>query len=307
MKVINIIPITQTSPSDNGLYFDGRPCFNPEGNTVLFERNGNGISRNQLWTVDINTNSENLYYKSDTYGCLRASWSWNPKQKSNQIAFTGIFPKGHLPTSRIMLLDENGMNNSATHLIVPGYEKAQLSYPAWYANEMTLLITDYSNNDPKLLKFDINSAQSEKLTYPDFWSGMGTVNPVVSTLIAYAGQRVKSKGYYQKKNKVYIQNGYSEPIVFSNPADDVDGRTPWFSNDGRILAFESKTEQTNLQIFLKKVDLTNPNTPIIHVDGPSLAAAHPKFSRDGSLIVWAQNNEQGGSQIYMGTIIDNDD
>lgn len=311
MKVINIIPITQTGSKNNGSkgngpYFDGRPCFGPKGNTVLFERIRKGMPRNELWTVDINTKSEKLYYKSDEYGCLRASWSWNPKQKSNQIAFTGIYPNGDLPTSRIMLLDENGADNSATHLVVPGYKDAQLSYPAWYANEKVLLITDYSNNQPKLLKVNIDTLQSEKLTYPGFCSGMGTVNYVDSNLIAYAGQAVNSNGYHQKKNKVYIQNGNSKPAIFSDPTPHVDGRTPWFSNDGRIMAFESKSETTNLQIFLKKVDLKNLNTPIIHVKGPIHPAEHPKFSPDSSRIVWAQKNTQGGIQIYMGTIIDTD-
>ncbi|WP_298507707.1 hypothetical protein [uncultured Kordia sp.] len=303
MKVIDIIPITQTGAYANEHYIDGRPCFSPDGNTVLFERKGNGINIQEFWIVDINTNIESVYYKSNTYGCSRASWSWNSKQNKNQIAFTGVFPKGNLPNGRIMLLDENGANNSAQQLTVTGYAKAELFYPAWYANEPKLLVTDYSNQQPKLLKVNINSLQSKELTYKGYWSGMGTVNPVDSDLIAYAGQPITSGGYNQQNNKVYLQNGNNKPIIFSSPAKNVNGRAPWFSSDGRVMAFESQSGKTPLQIFLKRVDLSKPSTPMIPVSNLNFAAQHAKFSPDSSRLVWAQNDGEGRSRIFMGTIV----
>ncbi|MBC8754353.1 PD40 domain-containing protein [Kordia sp. YSTF-M3] len=300
MKVIDIHPITQTGTNSKEHFVDGRPCFSPDGNTVLFERTGKGIPRAQFWTVDIQTNSENPYYKSDTYGCLRASWTWNPTTGLPQIAFTGIYPEGDNPTSRVMLLDENGADNSATHLTVPGYQDAQLSYPAWYPNEPALLMTNYSQLE--LLKVNIISLKSSVLTPNNYWSGMGTLNRANPKIIAYAGQTKGSGAYHQKINKVLLQVGQNNPVVFSDPAKGTIGRTPWFSPDGNIMAFEAYSTQPKLQIFLKKVDLANPNTPIIHVKGPSSPAQHPKFSPDGSRLVWAQNDGQGKTQIYMGTV-----
>jgi Tol biopolymer transport system component len=302
MKVIDIHPITQTGTNSNEHFTDGRPCFSPDGNTVLFERAGKGIPRAQFWTVDIQTNSENLYYKSDTYGCFRASWSWNPKQHSKKIAFTGIYPQGDNPTSRIMLLDENGANNSATHLTVPGYQDAQLSYPAWYPNELALLMTNYSQL--QLLKVNINSLASDVLTSKQTWSGMGTVNEADSNIIAFAGQPAGSGKYDQQINKVLLQVGTDAPMVFSDPAKGAIGRAPWFSPDGKIMAFEAYSTPPKLQIFLRQVDAINPQSqPIIPVSDPNYGAQHAKFSRDGSKLVWAQNDNEGRSQIYMGTII----
>jgi len=45
MKVTNIHPITQTGVTASEHYIDGRPCFSPDGNTVLFERAGKEIPR----------------------------------------------------------------------------------------------------------------------------------------------------------------------------------------------------------------------------------------------------------------------
>lgn len=302
MKVKDIYPITQVGVNANENFIDARPCFSRDGNTVLFERSGNGIPKAQFWTVELPTKIASLYYKSDTYSCFRASWSWNPSQNSKQIAFTGIYPDGDKPTSRIMLLDENGANNSATHLSVPGFQDSELSYPAWYPNELSLLMTNYSQL--QLIKVNINTLKSSVLTTPKYWSGMGTVNQAKPSMIAYAGQSAGSGKYNQDNNRVLLQVGNNTPVVFSDPAQGKIGRAPWFSNDGSIMAFEAISPKGKLQIFIRKVDQENPqSTPIISVSNSNFAAQHAKFSRDGSRIVWAQNNEKGGAQIYMGTVV----
>ncbi len=301
MKVIDIHAITQTGTNSNEHYVDGRPCFSPDGNTVLFERTGNGISRAQFWTVQIPTNIEKCYYKSHTYGCLRASWSWNPTQNSKQIAFTGIYPQGDTPMSRIMLLDENGVDNSATHLTVPGYKNAELSYPAWYPNELALLMTNYSKLE--LLKVNMNSLDAKVLTSDAYWSGMGTVNQVDSNMIAFAGQPAGSGKYNQQINKILLQVSNNTPVIFSDPAKGAIGRAPWFNPNGSVMAFEANSTQQKLQIFIREVDVNNPQSPpIIPVSNPKFAAQHAKFSPDGSKMVWAQNDGKGRSQIYMGTL-----
>lgn len=201
-----------------------------------------------------------------------------------------------------MLLTENGADNSAQQLTVSGYENAELAYPTWYANGLTLLVTNYTNNQPKLLKVNINSLQSQELTYQGYWSGMGTVNLVNDEIIAYGGQSESSGIYNQNNNKICMQIGDNTPFVFSDPAEGAIGRAPWFCNDGQLMAFEAMSGQGKLQIFIKSVDLSNRNTPIIPVGNGNFAAQHAKFSPDGSQLVWVQNDNQGRSRIYLGTI-----
>lgn len=302
MRVTNIYPITQLN-SFSKTYIDGRPCFSPDGNSVLFERKGSDIKLNQLWLVDLKSETEQLYYSSDTYSCLRASWSWNPNQPSKQIAFTGIDPSGTVP-SKIMLLDEGGSNNSAIHLVVQNYEDSILSYPAWYANEESLLITNYSKF--QLIKASINNSYPANVVTPDtFWSGMGTVSPVDDQLLAYAGQPATKGRYNQKINKVMIQDGNgNNPTVFSSKLPKTIGRTPWFNPDGTVMAFEhhSETNPDLLQICLKQIGKPPYNDPIVLVSNPNQDAEHPKFSPDGTKLVWMQNTAPNKFQIFIGTI-----
>lgn len=297
MEVIDIQPITQTTSETS--YIDGRPCFGPDGKTVLFERNGGDILRSEFWTVDIETKTPATpYYTSDQYSCFRAAWSWNPNQHNGQIAFTANYPNG---VSKIMLLDENGPSNSAQELVVQGYQvNTRLSYPAWYANEMALLITDYSSLS--LIKATINGTFLGVVSSRTKWAGMGTVSAKNSNVIAYAGQGVNDKGYHQDVNQIWIERPGNMPTLFSSKNGI--GRGPWISPDGRIMAYEGTENGTsgNLQIFLKEITppYTNKALPVSNANHNSL---HAKFSPDGKKIVWAQHMSSNKAQIFMATII----
>lgn len=304
MEVIDIHAITQVDSSGPS-YVDGRPCFSPDGKTVLFERSGGGISLAEFWSVSIDKASvETVYYTSDNYNCLRAAWSWNPHQKNNQIAFSANYKNG---ISKIMLLDAGGVSNSAKELIIKGYQaNIKLSYPAWYASsnadEETLLITDY--NALNLIKATTHGEFLGVVSSGTKWSGMGTVSAISPNVIAYAGQSISTEGYDQNVNQIWIQRVGAAPTLFSSKERDTIGRAPWISPDGSIMAFEalSNGSSGNMQIFLKQIGKSPYNDPIISVSDATHPSQHAKFSPDGTKLVWMQTTARGKTQIFMGTI-----
>ncbi|MEP0264620.1 hypothetical protein [Dokdonia sp.] len=295
MEVTDIKALTQVTSKKP--YLDGRPCFSPDGKTVLFERSGSGIDLAEFWSVSINeVGSELPYYISDTYKCLRAAWSWNPNQEKDQIAFTA----NSNGISKIMLLDENGKSNSARELSIQGYQaNISLSYPAWYANEMALLITDYKGLS--LIKATTDGVFLGVVSSRTKWAGMGTVSALHPTTIAYAGQSINSTGYDQSINQIWIERATSPPALFSSKSTI--GRGPWFSPDGKIMAYEGTDGlSNNLQIFLQEVGEFPYNNKAIPVSAITNNSLHAKFSPDGTKLVWAQHTAQGKSQIYIATI-----
>jgi Tol biopolymer transport system component len=299
MKVIDKKPITQVIDASEFKYIDGRPCFAPDGNTVLFERSGSGITKAQFWSVNISSkDKEAVFYTSDTYTCLRADWSWNPNQKKNQIAFTANYRNG---VSKIMLLDVSGASNSAKELVIQGYQaNTRLSYPAWYPNESSLLITDY--NALALLKATIEGEFLGVVSSGTKWAGMGAVSAKHPNVIAYAGQAINSNGYNQNINQIWIQHPGSHPALLSGKGTI--GRGPWFSPDGKIMAYEGTDGVSNtLQIFLKKIGKFPYNKKAIPVSNIKNNSLHAKFSPDGTKVVWAENTAKGKAQIFIGTII----
>ena len=297
MQVTDIKPITQLS--GNTSYVDGRPCFAPDGETVLFERKGGGITLDQLWSINLGVGgSETLFYKNDTYACLRAAWSWNPDQKADQIAFTANSGAG----SFIILLTLGGETITARQLTVNGYKaNKSLSYPAWYGGEEALLITDYTGL--QLIKATTSGDFLGVVSSRSRWAGMGTVSAANGAIIAYAGQSVNREAYDQQVNQIWIQQGIF-PNLFSNKATGAIGRAPWFSPDGSVMAFEAQVDfnPNSMQICLKKVGQYPYNDGILTVSDPSQFAQHAKFSPDGSKLVWMQNTGLGKAQIFMGTI-----
>jgi Tol biopolymer transport system component len=295
MYLTDIRPITQTGVKTEK-FIDGRPCFSPDGKTVLFERSGASLNFAQFWSVLLdNVLPEKLFYKSDSYNCLRAAWSWFGDYPQ-AIAFTGTTKK----ESTIMLVSDNATNNSAKCLNVKNYASAILSYPAWYPDGESLLISNYSNY--RLIKLNIKTQEVLLITPELFMSGMGTVSAANSNMIAFAGQP-RNEPYDQFINQIWIQDGHNDPELFSSDAKGAIGRAPWFSPDGSLMAFEAKGNNNRLQIFLKPTAIPYQNLKATQVSEATLYAQHAKFSPDGKTLIWAQQTRENCSQIYCGTII----
>jgi len=299
MQVSNIRPITQLATNDSK-YIDGRPCFSPDGNTVLFERGGSDLKFAQFWSVPLNdSKQEQCFYYSDFYGCFRASWSWNNVLGPQTIAFTGVNDKG----VTLWLLEPGAEPNSATQLLVKNHEKNALSYPAWFADGESLLISNYSNL--QLIKVNLANHDVWTLTPELFSSGMGTVSATNSNLIAFAGQPRTDQPYNQNINQIWIQDGFNDPVLFSSDEKNAIGRAPWFSQDGAFIAYEALDASGLMQIYIKSVAQPYNQVSAVQVSlvtEKGMYAQHGKFSPDGKTIIWAQQTSKNCSQIYAASI-----
>jgi hypothetical protein len=275
ITISNRRALTQTQSQT---FVDGRPCFDPSGKTVLFERAQGGLQYSQLWSVALaGPGSESLYYSAN-HDCLRASWSWNTEQSSHQIAFTGTnFP--------VYTINADPSNFDEQQLSVTGYDGASLSYPAWYPSS-ELLIANYS--DYKLIKADLSGNFLGELTASTFWSGMGTLNQAAPDIIAYAGQLAGSGVYHQKNNKVWLQDGNDAPEQVSPLGKKQIGRAPWFTPDGQYIGYENIDTKNVYQVWLQALIQPYDQQLPVQVSVGGEVSQHIKFSPDGATAVWAQ-------------------
>ena len=280
--------LTQT---DDKSYIDGRPCFDPSGTLVLFERSGGGLSFAELWTVPLaSPGTESTYYSSSEHDCFRPAWSWNPDQTERQIAFTGLNYPVYTINADPNCFDEQKLN-------VHGHERANLSYPAWYPNS-DLLIANYSIH--KLIKADLAGAFLGVLTNAEFSSGMGTVNRADTDTIAYAGQRTRPGVHYnQDNNRIWLQNGSDQPQMVSPEGSGQIGRAPWFTPDGQYIGYENYDADNIYQVWIQ--ELVPVNEPLqvqpVQISVGATPSQHVKFSPDGSTAVWAQGGRVHAADI----------
>ena len=131
------VQLTQTGHTQ---FLDGRPCFSPDGTTVLFMRqslvfNG-GVGNSDFYQVPIaSPGNEQLFFSAQNYSVTRPDWSWKPG--NNCIAFTAIdgSPNSVKPGQGFGLLEaiSNTSAGNADYVQVSGVKgNMSLSYPSWY-------------------------------------------------------------------------------------------------------------------------------------------------------------------------------
>jgi Tol biopolymer transport system component len=116
---------------------------------------------------------------------------------------------------------------------------------------------------------------------------MGSANPK-NTTAAFAGQLNNNNSYNQEDNQIWRLNarGYALQV------DPGPGRSPWWHPDGTYIAFESKRSGNGYGIYTIFPDGK-------HLKGPytdaTIDANHPKFSPDGTKMVFSAKDKIGGN------------
>ncbi len=280
-------------------YIDGRPAFSPDGSLVLFERSAPPSYAQTSFYV-INTTGGRavpLVPKNLPTGLsfTRPDWSWN--RSSYPIIFSGNLPATQQASVQwnIYVLD---LSTRTIECVLPGVASMNqiYSYPSWYPDGVHASITNYywvrPNPLPDLNKLDVQDGSLTALTDPGaIWPGMSSVAQLAQfddPPIAFAGMTPQSANngvYNQDENQIWLRlpGGQLQQV------QTLQARAPWWSPDGRFLAFESNRMSRSYQIFLQ-----NPYEPAeftAAVTPPGLYVQHAKWSPDGTKIVFAYSHD----------------
>ncbi len=129
---------------------------------------------------------------------------------------------------------------------------------------------------------------------PDsLFAGMPSISQANSADLAFPGQKAVPP-YNQDNNKVYISTAPSNATLL----DSAQGRAPWWSPDGTLVAFESDRNGGNYALYVAQPD----GSGLQQLTDPTVGAVHPKFSPDGKNIVFAGFQNPGDKKYSIGII-----
>lgn len=253
--------------------FDYWPCISPDGKTILFNRKTAGKGWDLLSVSSEGGEISPFFPEKTPISITRANWS----KGSNLISFNG---RSEIGKNSIWLTDKNGSNPRMLTISNLG---DNIYYPSWYPDGKALVVVDSDEKTLKLVNIENQTAVS--LTDSSkILAGMPTVSPN-GKMIAFAGQENIGKTYNEKLNSIWLLNENGDFHLLEN--EQLQGRTPAWSPDGKWIAFESNRENNKGQyaIFIIKTD----GSSLRRVTPYHLNANHPVWTPDGKRILFSSS------------------
>lgn len=220
---------------------DYRPVVDPTGRYVIFERTLPGSTTCNLYILDLATSGGGpTPYVPSVDGSSRPDWS----KAFDVVAFCndhGIwFAQGAGGTDPWLLS-----------------KTADMIYPAWYPSGKNLLVmnkqpstTSTTSPTPRTSKILDNGLIAQQVMADGkLWGGEPSVNPVNPAQYVFAGQPIAEQSTYNEDlNYIWLVDASTNPETI-RPLDqkalksgfnpNFQGRAPWWSPDGKWVAFES--------------------------------------------------------------------
>jgi hypothetical protein len=211
----------------------------PTGQHVIFERTISGSLACNLYILDLATSGGSpTPYAPKVHGSSRADWS----KALGVVAFCngdGIWLAQGAGGADPLLLGKT----------------AEMIYPAWYPSGNSLLVMNQqpstTSPTPRTSKIlDNGSIAQQVMADGTLWGGEPSVNPGNPAQYVFAGQLIAGQSSYnQDMNYIWLVDASASPATIrpldqnapkSGPFDpNFQGRAPWWSPDGKWVAFES--------------------------------------------------------------------
>lgn len=259
-------------------FADYRPVFSPDGRAVLFERTPAGGGNTTLYILRLDGGEPEPFLEDVPPGITdqtRADWHAG----SGGVVFCG---------NGGPLCLANGDGTGAQ--VISGTEG--MIYPSWFANgeEMAVMMTGKA---PYTGRVDRAGNLLGRMSPDDLYAGMPSISQQNPAILAFPGQPAVPP-YNQSNNRIYIGTDAKTARLL----DGKQGRAPWWSPDGRVLAFESdRAPSGQYAVYVSTPDGSCQQ----QLTDPRYGAQHPKFSPDGKTIVLAAR-PGAGLQKAIGTI-----
>jgi hypothetical protein len=166
---------------------------------------------------------------------------------------------------------------------------------------------------PRTTKIDPSSGAviTQVMGSPLVWGGMPTVDFRDSARIAFAGQWIGSQTVYnQDRNYIWLIDAswqIEHCVAPVRPLDpqanakgafrpEFQGRAPWFSPDGKWVAFESAHADPKNEFYTIFIQSAQGDGPARQVTDIKWNANHAKFYPDGERLVATLLQEPGGER-----------
>lgn len=284
-----LLPYSLSSPVE-----DYRSAVNADGTAVIFERWTNptrGVENPPfvLYQLALSRNEPPTPFLS---GSPRVNVSTRPD--SSWVTGQVVFSNGR----GVWLVGADGVDPA----LIGG--TADMIYPAWFPMPPPYQALAVYNEQtsasplPNTTEIDVEgNLIATALAGPGLYAGMPSVNPVDPTLIAFAGQSVANGSYDQDANYIWLVDTSKDPVTpvpletgapISGPFQKQwQGRAPWWSPDGKWVAFESnrahppapgQTSGGLYAIFLYQVGGT---TAAVQLTDPKWNMNHAKWFPNG--------------------------
>jgi len=280
------------------------PRFSPDGKTVLFSRceisSGCGGASTSgywtLWTARIRNSRPAQFVVLPDVSATRSNWLLSRSGPREQIAFEGVSHRGvGTSTIRVLAADGSGLRQ------VPLPSSVDIpSYPSWFPDGRSLLITDrgFSDPGPHLVQIAVDSGAAIRTltSMTVIWTGMSAVSHDGTMLAVAAQLPLAGQQYTDTDNQIWIQ-AVGDPATADlglHQLDALQGRAPDWSPNDRFVMFESSRGcvDGNYAIFIEAAS----GGEAVQATDCRLNANHGVWAPDGArfLFSYAFGNPTAG-------------